>query len=133
MRYYWRQMADFTSMLKDIDHVLLAMPRGEEDAARAFYGNLLGLNEIEKPLNLRARGGVWFELGTKQLHLGVESNFTPAKKAHPAFRVDDLDFLKEKLVTAGFPITYDEPLYGYDRFFSHDPFGNRLEFLRPLR
>jgi catechol 2,3-dioxygenase-like lactoylglutathione lyase family enzyme len=126
-------MEEFLSMLNDIDHVLLAMPRGEEDAARAFYGNLLGLNEIEKPLNLRARGGVWFMLGTKQLHLGVEPNFIPAKKAHPAFRVHDFDLLKEKLVTAGFPIIDDEPLHGYDRFFSNDPFGNRLEFLRPLR
>ncbi len=120
-------------MLNDIDHMLLAMPRGEEDVARSFYGNLLGLNEIEKPPNLRARGGVWFTLGTKQLHLGVEPNFTPAKKAHPAFLVDDLDHLKEKLVAAGFPIIDDEPLHGYDRFYSNDPFGNRLEFLRPLR
>lgn len=119
-------------MLNDIDHVLLAMPSGEEDAARAFYANLLGLKEIEKPPNLRARGGVWFMLGPRQLHLGVESNFTPAKKAHPAFRAHDLDLLKEKLVTAGYPIFYDEPLDGYDRFFSNDPFGNRLEFLKPL-
>ena len=118
-------------MLDDIDHVLLAMPKGEEDAARAFYGNLLGLDEIEKPPNLRARGGVWFVLGTKQLHLGVESNFTPAKKAHPAFRVHDLAHLRDKLIAAGFPVFNDEPLPGYDRFFSNDPFGNRLEFLKP--
>lgn len=119
-------------MLSDIDHVLLAMPKGEEDAARAFYGNLLGLKEIEKPPNLRTRGGLWFELGARQLHLGVEANFAPAKKAHPAFLVHDLDLLKKRLATAGFSISYDEPLRGYDRFFSNDPFGNRLEFLRPL-
>ena len=119
-------------MLIDIDHVQLAMPKGEEQAARFFYGDALGLKEIEKPENLRARGGVWFVLGTRQVHLGVEANFTPATKAHPGFVVRDLDLLRERLVSAGFPVIEDESRPGYERFYSKDPFGNRLEFLRSL-
>ena len=119
-------------MLQDIDHIQLAMPKGEEPAARAFYGSLLGMKEIAKPENLQARGGVWFTLGDRQVHLGIESDFHAAKKAHPAFLVDDLDTLRTTLSTAGYPIIDDEPLPGHKRFYSRDPFGNRLEFLKRL-
>ena len=89
-------------MLSDIDHVQLAMPKGEEKAARSFYGDVLGLKEIDKPENLRARGGVWFALGARQVHLGVEANFSPATKAHPGFHVHDLDLLKDRLLVRWF-------------------------------
>lgn len=115
----------------DIDHVQIAMPRGEEDAARRFYGGVLGLAEIQKPANLAKRGGVWFVAGARHLHLGVEDGFRPAKKAHPAFRVEDLAALRLRCIAAGYPPVEDEPLPGYRRFYLVDPFGNRLEFLEP--
>lgn len=116
-----------------LDHLQLAMPRDREAEARAFYGGILGLKELTKPPNLAVRGGVWFALGTQQLHLGVEQDFRPAKKAHPAFLADDLDDLRGLLKSKGFAPYEDEPLAGYDRFYVADPFGNRLEFLRPKR
>lgn len=119
-------------MLRDIDHILLAMPRGREDAAREFYGRLLGMKEVEKPEKLRRLGGVWFTLGERQVHLGVEDDFRPAAKAHAAFLVRDLKALEARLRTAGYGVIADELLPGYERFYSADPFGNRLEFLRKL-
>ena len=119
-------------MLRDIDHIQIAIPKGRERDARRFYGDLLGLEEIEKPEQLKSRGGLWYRLGGRQIHLGVEENFRPAKKAHPAFVVDDYSALKEKLKAAGYPQIEDDPLEGYERCFSNDPFGNRLEFLRKL-
>ena len=116
----------------DLDHVQIAMPRGAEALARQFYGALLGLAEIAKPENLARRGGVWFALGDRQLHLGVEEPFQPARKAHPAFRVEDLDSLRDRLRAAGHEPIEDEPLPGYRRFYLADPFGNRLEFLESL-
>lgn len=113
-----------------LDHVQLAMPAGEEAAARAFYGAVLGLTEVQKPANLVARGGVWFVGGALKLHLGVDANFMPARKAHPALLTDELDVLAARCVNAGFAITTDEPLPGYDRLFVHDPFGNRIELLQ---
>lgn len=113
----------------DIDHVQLAMPAGCENEARDFYGDLLGLTELAKPANLARRGGVWFQAGSRQLHLGVEADFRPAKKAHPAFLVQDLAELRRRLVANGHAPQDDEPLAGYDRFYVSDPFGNRLEFL----
>lgn len=115
----------------DIDHVQLAMPEGREDDARHFYGTVLDLPELAKPANLAKRGGVWFQAGPRQLHLGVEAEFRPARKAHPAFRVDDLGALRERLLANGYAPNEDEPLAGYDRFYASDPFGNRLEFLEP--
>jgi catechol 2,3-dioxygenase-like lactoylglutathione lyase family enzyme len=109
------------------------MPEGEEEAARQFYGVILGLEEIEKPSNLERRGGVWFTLSTRQIHLGVQADFRPATKAHVAFVVEDLDLIRSRLQQAGCPIVSDEPLPGYERFYSADPFGNRLEFLVPTR
>ena len=115
-----------------LDHLLLAMPSGEEAKARVFYGELLGLAELKKPPNLEVRGGVWFALGTQQLHLGVEKDFRPARKAHPAFLVSDLDGLRVRLQQHGYAPYDDEPLEGYHRFYVADPFGNRLELLEPV-
>lgn len=113
-----------------IDHVQLAAPQGCEDDARRFYGALIGFEEIEKPEALKLRGGVWFRVGPQELHVGVEEPFTAATKAHPAFRVDDLDGLRSRLEQAGVPITEDDgTIPGVRRFHAADPFGNRLEFL----
>lgn len=115
-----------------LDHVQLAMPAGEEDKARAFYRDVLGLTEVPKPANLAGRGGVWFAAGTLKLHLGVEAEFRPARKAHPALLVANLSALLETCGKAGFPPTEDEPLEGYARAYLSDPFGNRIEVLEPL-
>ena len=115
-----------------LDHVQLAAPRGCEVAARAFYGGLLGLRELIKPEPLRARGGVWFGLGAGQLHIGVEDRFAPARKAHPALRLPDaaaLEALAETLLRAGHPVAWDPGLAGVRRFYTADPWGNRLELL----
>jgi catechol 2,3-dioxygenase-like lactoylglutathione lyase family enzyme len=108
------------------------MPAGGEDLARRFYGNLLRFTEIAKPANLISRGGCWFQTGNLQLHLGVDKEFAPARKAHVAYEVDDLDTMRSRLEAAGFPTVEDESLPGYDRFYVDDPFGNRVEILRPL-
>jgi ubiquinone/menaquinone biosynthesis C-methylase UbiE len=108
------------------------MPRGEEEHAHAFYGGIVGLTEVEKPTSLAARGGVWFACGTQTLHLGVEEPFAPQRKAHPALLVRDLAALRSRLEAAGVPVLADEALPGYERFYTSDPFGNRLEFLRPI-
>jgi catechol 2,3-dioxygenase-like lactoylglutathione lyase family enzyme len=113
-----------------IDHIQLAMPAGEEEAARRFYRDLLGLTEMPKPPALAARGGCWFEQGNVKVHLGVEPDFRPARKAHPGFLVDDLSGLVQKLQEAGLAIARDEPLPGYDRCHVADPFGNRIEFMQ---
>jgi catechol 2,3-dioxygenase-like lactoylglutathione lyase family enzyme len=108
-----------------LDHVQVAAPPGCEAEARAFYGGLLGLTEVEKPEPLRGRGGVWFE----QLHVGVEEDFAPARKAHPALQVDDLDALAERLAAAGAQVQWDEALPDVRRFYTADPWGNRIELL----
>ncbi|MBX3070717.1 MAG: VOC family protein [Thermomicrobiales bacterium] len=117
--------------VKAVDHVMLAIPPEGESAARAFYAGLLGLREIEKPEQLRQRGGLWFQIGGVQLHLGIDSDFRPARKAHVAFRGDDLATLRHEITSAGLAITDDDLLPGFDRFYVDDPFGNRLEFLSP--
>jgi catechol 2,3-dioxygenase-like lactoylglutathione lyase family enzyme len=114
-----------------LDHVQLAMPAGREAAARAFYEGILGIPEMQKPPNLVKRGGCWFERGALKVHLGVEAEFRPARKAHPAFLVDDLAGLSAALTKAGYPLRTDEPLEGYARVFVDDPFGNRIELLQP--
>lgn len=116
-------------MIVRIDHIQLAAPKGCEATVREFYGTLLGLREIEKPASLVARGGCWFQCGAQQLHIGVESDFRPAKKAHPAFLVAELDKLRESLIAHGAKITDDDSLPGVRRFYAEDPWGNRLEFL----
>ncbi|MEZ5977699.1 MAG: VOC family protein [Planctomycetota bacterium] len=111
-----------------IDHVQLAMPAGREDDARRFYGELLGIPERPKPAELAGRGGAWFESGAVKIHLGVEKEFSPARKAHPALVVEDLEALATKLRAAGFEAV-DASLPDQPRFFSFDPFGNRVEFM----
>jgi catechol 2,3-dioxygenase-like lactoylglutathione lyase family enzyme len=113
----------------EIDHVQVAAPKGCEEKAREFYGELLGMQEIPKPKNLQKRGGVWFQCGNHQLHIGVQETFQPAVKAHPAFHVKNLAKLREHLMAKGIEIKEEEPLEGADRFYVSDPFGNRLEFL----
>src|SRR3712207_1555025 len=114
-----------------LDHVQLAAPAGCEGAARAFYGALLGLPELPKPPSLAGRGGVWFQVGGQGLHIGVEQPFAPARKAHPALLVRNLNALAERLEAVGVPVTWDADLPGYRRFYAHDPWGNRLELLWP--
>ena len=116
--------------MEGLDHVQVAMPAGREDAARWFYSGLLGLEELEKPPALAARGGAWFVLpDNRQLHLGVEEPFNAARKAHPAFVAPSLDELAEKLEAAGLPVRWDEELAPRRRFYGEDPFGNRVEFM----
>ena len=116
-----------------IDHVQLAMPAGREQEARAFYSALLGLPESAKPPELAARGGAWFESPAVKVHLGVEKDFRPARKAHPGLLVDDLEALASSLRQAGITLQADDALPGQARYFVDDPFGNRLELLQALR
>ncbi|MFL5929613.1 MAG: VOC family protein [Gaiellaceae bacterium] len=111
-----------------IDHVQLAAPRGCEAEARAFYGALLGLQELPKPEPLAARGGCWFRAGAQELHVGVEDPFAPARKAHPGFVVADLDRVAAALAAHGIDVAYDDAIPHAKRFYAADPFGNRLEF-----
>jgi len=112
-----------------LDHLQLAIPAGAEDKCRKFWGTILGFDEIAKPPALQARGGVWFAQGATEIHLGVDANFTPAKKAHPAFCVGDLDQLADRLASAGFPVIWDDQIKDRRRFFTQDPVGNRIEFI----
>jgi catechol 2,3-dioxygenase-like lactoylglutathione lyase family enzyme len=116
-----------------IEHVQLAMPSGEEEKARAFYGGLLEISEVPKPPQLALRGGVWFERGDLKIHLGVETDFRPARKAHPAFLVRDLAALSMRLRAAGAEVVDDDAMPGYERVYVSDPFGNRLELMEPKR
>lgn len=111
-----------------LDHVQVAIPRGGEDVARSFYGDVLQMTEVPKPEKLAARGGCWFESGSAVLHLGVEDPFVPARKAHPAFLTDDLDALQERVAAAGHEcVRADGEIPGVVRFHTFDPFGNRVE------
>ncbi len=112
-----------------IDHVQIAMPENSESQARYFFSELLGLKEIPKPVDMAKRGGCWFEVGDQQLHCGVEPNFRPALKAHIALSVDHLDELRAKLEIAGHITHDDNMIEGRNRFFTKDPFGNRIEFM----
>lgn len=120
-------------MTASIHHVQVAIPAGGEDDARRFYGGLLGLKEVTKPEYLAKRGGIWFQTGSLQLHLGVDQNFVPAKKAHVAFEVKDLMQMRTRLADADLVIVEDEPIPEYDRFYVSDPFGNRVEILASIR
>jgi catechol 2,3-dioxygenase-like lactoylglutathione lyase family enzyme len=111
-----------------IDHVQVAAPAGCEAEARAFYGGLVGLEELPKPEPLAARGGCWFRAGPQELHVGVEEPFAPSRKAHPGLVVGDLAALASRLTAVGIELTYDDSLPGRKRFYVADPFGNRLEF-----
>jgi catechol 2,3-dioxygenase-like lactoylglutathione lyase family enzyme len=115
--------------LQRIDHVQVAGPPGCEPAARTFYGEVLGLREIAKPPALADRGGIWFELGTQELHVGVEQDFRPAHRAHPALSSTSIDELAGRLATAGARVDWNDDLGGVRRFYTADPFGNRLEIV----
>jgi catechol 2,3-dioxygenase-like lactoylglutathione lyase family enzyme len=118
--------------VRPIDHILIAMPAGREDEARAFYQGIFGLTEKIKPPQLAALGGgCWFESGDLEVHFGVEKNFIPARKAHPAFIVEDLAAMVAKAMQAGLRVTEDEPIEKYDRRHVDDPFGNRIELIEP--
>lgn len=121
-------MVDKTISVVGLDHVQLAMPPEMEDAARAFYADVLGLDEVSKPAGLSGRGGCWFARGTVHIHLGVEPDFRPAAKAHPALLVDDLDATRLALETAGVEVMPDDAI-NVRRLYAFDPFGNRLEFV----
>lgn len=115
-----------------IHHVQLAIPPGGEDAARQFYGTLLGMTEVPKPPALAARGGCWFRGEGCELHLGIEPDFRPARKAHPAVLVRGLDALVDRLEAGGVTVTRDDDFPGHRHFYAPDPWGNRLEFLEPV-
>jgi len=112
-----------------LHHVQLAMPRGREGEARSFYVGALGFAEVPKPDHLAKRGGAWFQSGAAEVHLGVEEDFRPARKAHPALLVSDLSGTVNRCVALGYAVASDEPLPGYNRVYVSDPFGNRLELL----
>ena len=118
--------------LQAIDHVQVAMPAGQEDKARAFYNGLLGLPEQPKPPELAKRGGCWFESDRVKVHCGVETPFSPARKAHTGFLVSDVADLAARAKAAGYEVLEDTALDEVERVFIYDPFGNRLEFLKPL-
>ena len=116
-------------LIKRVDHIQLAAPIGSEDEARSFFQGVLSLNEVEKPQELKKNGGVWFSNGHIHIHVGIEEPFAPAKKAHPAFEVSDIEALASQITGKGVDIKYDDRLPGAKRFYVNDPFGNRLEFL----
>lgn len=121
-------------MIARLDHVLVTAPPGSEDTARWFYGELLGLPETPKPPGLKERGGVWFTVGDRQLHIGIEDAPDNARsRRHIALVVDDLDALRAQLSEGGVATTEDDLLFpGYRRFYARDPFGSRIEFMQPL-
>ncbi len=110
-----------------IDHVQVAAPKECEQEARAFYGGLLGLEELPKPELLAARGGCWFRAGAQELHVGVEEPFAPARKAHPGLVVDGLAALAARVAGGGIAVDWDDAIPGTRRCHVADPFGNRLE------
>jgi enamine deaminase RidA (YjgF/YER057c/UK114 family)/catechol 2,3-dioxygenase-like lactoylglutathione lyase family enzyme len=132
MRIEIEVTAHLDAAIQGIDHVQLAAPAGCEDEARRFFGELLGLRELPKPPALAARGGLWFQCGAQQIHIGIEKDFRPAKKAHPAIRLRDVasvEALKARLQTAGVATRDDREIEDAARFFAQDPWGNRLEFV----
>lgn len=114
-----------------LHHVQVSCPEGGEDAARRFYGDVLGLSEVPKPPALAARGGCWFRDDGVEVHVGVEAGFVPARKAHPAFLVEDVEAVAARCEALGFPVGWDEDLPGYRRFHTADGNGNRVEVLSP--
>ncbi|WP_274918719.1 VOC family protein [Streptomyces sp. WZ-12] len=120
-------------MLIAVDHIQLAAPPGSEDQLRRYYGEVLGMAEIPKPPALAVRGGCWFQAGPVQLHLGIEADFRPAKKAHPGLRVTGIEGYAAHLKEHGAQVVWDDNLPGHKRFYSEDPVGNRLEFLEPVQ
>jgi catechol 2,3-dioxygenase-like lactoylglutathione lyase family enzyme len=134
MLWSWGRVVEYgRPVIRGIHHVQLAMPPGRESEAEAFYSGLLGIPRVAKPPHLEVRGGCWFRSPEVEIHLGIEEPFIPAGKAHPALLVDDLPGLRDRLAAAGAPVLIDEPLPGYDRFYTSDPFGNRIEILARAR
>jgi len=125
-------MGDDSFRFGGLHHAQLAMPAGAESEVRAFYRDILGMAELDKPPVLAARGGCWFRSGDLELHLGVEDDFRPARKAHPGMLVSDIDALAARLTACGVGVDWDGEFPGHRRFYAHDPLGNRLEFLQPL-
>ncbi|RIW29275.1 glyoxalase [Bacillus salacetis] len=121
---------DFTIL--GLDHVQLTAPKGTEEKARGFYGIVLGLREIEKPGQLKSGGGCWFECGNHEIHIGVESDFAPALKAHPGIVVKNIGAIRSRLEENGFEVKEDTRIEDRKRIFVNDPFGNRVEFLEYL-
>ena len=117
-------------MFERLHQMQLAMPHGQESAARAFYAGVLGMTEVDKPPVLAARGGAWFRAGGVELHLAVEDDFRPARKGHPGMLVSDLNEIVDFLTASRQRVHWDTDFPGYRRFYAHDPFGNRLEFLQ---
>jgi catechol 2,3-dioxygenase-like lactoylglutathione lyase family enzyme len=117
-----------SAMLR-LDHVQIAIPAGAEAACRRFYVEVLGMTELQKPPELAKRGGLWVRSGAAEIHLGVEADFRPARKAHPGIVVADIDALGARLEAAGHAPAWDEAIPGVRRFFAADPLGNRLEFI----
>ncbi|MFC4608932.1 VOC family protein [Streptomyces maoxianensis] len=118
-------------MLAAVDRVQLAAPPGSEETLRVYYTDVLGMTEIPKPPVLAARGGCWFQAGPVQLHLGIEADFRPSKKAHPGLRVTEIEAYAARLEVRGAKVVWDDNLPNHRRFYSEDPVGNRLEFLEP--
>ncbi|WP_431962912.1 VOC family protein [Actinacidiphila sp. bgisy160] len=119
-------------MITALDHVQLAAPPGSEEILRAFYAGVLGMSEVPKPPVLAARGGCWFAAGPVQLHIGVEEDFRPARKAHPGLRVSGIEAYADRLESRGAAVVWNGDLPGHRRFCTDDPFGNRLEFLESV-
>ena len=117
-------------MIDSLDHIQLAMPPGKEEKARSFFRDILGMAEEKKPDPLASRGGCWFRSGQAIVHIGVEKEFSPQKKAHPAFSVSDLDGLAQIMETKDIVVTWDHALPDRKRFYASDPFGNRIEFIQ---
>jgi catechol 2,3-dioxygenase-like lactoylglutathione lyase family enzyme len=115
-----------------LHHIQLAIPAGSEPECRRFYGEILGWREIEKPEALKARGGLWFSVGDHEVHFGVEAEFRPAHKAHPAFAVAELDVVAGRLRNAGAPVEFDTAIPGVRRFYTSDVVGNRIEFVEDV-
>lgn len=120
-----------SGVFRGLHHVQLAIPAGAEDRCRAFWGDILGFTELEKPPVLAARGGCWFRGGGLEVHLGVEQDFRPAAKAHPGILVNGLDGVAQRLAECGVEVAWDDDFPGMRRFYAIDPLGNRLEFLEP--
>lgn len=120
-------------MIIGLHHAQITIPKGKEDEARAFYGEVLGLEEIEKPKSLKGRGGFWLRLGNQELHVGTEDGFDRTKtKAHIAYQVDDLTYWKDRLEGNGLEILSSIPIPNCERFECRDPFGNRLEMIQVI-
>ncbi|MFE0463261.1 glyoxalase [Kitasatospora sp. NPDC058965] len=126
-------MTNDDAVFTGLHHVQLAVPPGSEPLCREFWGGVLGMAELVKPPVLAARGGCWFRGGGLEVHLGVEEDFVPARKAHPGILVDGLRALAERLEANGHPVQWDDEFPGHDRCYAFDKLGNRLEFLEPHR